>query len=175
MNIVKYPDPILKKKAKSIAKVTREHALLIPQMIATMDKSEGIGLAAPQIGISERVIVVKDGEKNLAFFNPKLLKKGKEQETEEEGCLSLPGLFLKLKRANKVEVVAQDEKGKHIHLTAQGLAARILQHEIDHLEGKLIINRVSPLARLKARKQLKEIANATRHGYKSSTAAQPSS
>ncbi|OHA69413.1 MAG: peptide deformylase [Candidatus Wildermuthbacteria bacterium RIFCSPLOWO2_01_FULL_48_16] len=175
MNIVKYPSPILKKKAKNIKEITKEHVQRIPEMIRTMDANEGIGLAAPQVGISERMIIVKDGEQNLAFFNPRILKKGKAQETEEEGCLSLPGLFTKLRRASQVEVVAQDAKGKPVYVTAKGLSARILQHEIDHLEGKLIINRVSPIARLKLRKQLKAIAKTGSYGHKPPATPQSSS
>lgn len=173
MEIVKYPHPLLNKKAREIPKITKEILKLVPAMVKIMDEHEGIGLAGPQVGRQERVIIVKDGENNLVFFNPKILKYGKKQGIEEEGCLSLPGLFVKVRRPFWVEVVAQDAKGQVVQIAAEGLGARIFQHEIDHLQGKLIINRISPFVRLKLRKQLKEIAKSNSHGHKAA-APQPS-
>ncbi|MDO8633150.1 MAG: peptide deformylase [bacterium] len=159
MEIVKYPHPLLNKKTREIPKITKELTKLVPQMVKIMDEHEGIGLAGPQVGRQESMIIVKDGEDNLVFFNPKILSSSKQKGTEEEGCLSLPGLFVKVRRPLEVEVVAQDAKGQVLRITAKGLAARIFQHEIDHLQGKLIINRISPLAKLKVRKQLQSIAH----------------
>lgn len=167
MEIVKYPHPLLRKKTREIPKITKELLRLVPQMVKIMDTYEGIGLAAPQVGIRESMIIVKDGENNLVFFNPKILKASKKKGVEEEGCLSLPGLFVKVRRPFEVEVVAQDEKGQVLHIVAEGLAARIFQHEIDHLNGKLIINRISPLSRLKLRKQLRILS----HEYRTSPAS----
>src|SRR3989338_7582313 len=166
MEIVKYPHPLLSKKAREIPEITKEILKLVPAMVKIMDEHEGIGLAGPQVGRQERMIIVKDGENNLVFFNPKILKHGKKQGTEEEGCLSLPGLFVKVRRPLEVEVVAQDAKGQVLHITAEGLAARIFQHEIDHLQGKLIINRISVLAKLKVRKQLQSIAHSSTHEHR---------
>lgn len=162
MHIVKYPDPLLKKKAKEIPAITKEHLKLIPQMIKIMDANEGIGLAGPQVGVGERVIVIKDGARNHVFFNPIIVKASRKKEIDEEGCLSLPGIFLKIKRSEEVEIAATNEEGKTLHIQAKGLGARIFQHEIDHLEGKLIINRVGPLSRLQLRKQLRMAAHESR-------------
>lgn len=159
MEIVKYPNPLLKKKAKEIKNITKEYLKLMTPMIKAMDEHEGIGLAGPQVGIGESIIVVKDGEQNLVFFNPKIVKSSKEKEADEEGCLSLPGVFVKVRRPCAVEVVAQDSQGKTLRISAKGLGARIFQHEVDHLSGKLIINRISPLSRLKLRKVLRMLSH----------------
>jgi peptide deformylase len=131
-------------------------------MITTMEKNQGIGLAAPQIGISKRIIIVTEGkrekgESNHAFLNPKIVKQSKEQEREEEGCLSLPGIFVKVPRAKRVEVAAETLQGEQIRIVAKNLAARIFQHEIDHVQGILIIHRISPLAKWKLRNQLRNL------------------
>lgn len=156
--VVSYPEKILFKKAKS-AEITSDLDDLVLSMIQTMKDYNGIGLAAPQIDISKQIIIVQGSKKNLAFINPRIIKKSKETQTHEEGCLSLPGLFLDIKRSKEIDVVATTPKGEEITLHAEGLTARIFQHEIDHLQGKLIINRVSPLKRFKIRKELKKIAN----------------
>lgn len=158
--IVKYPAAILKKRAKKVEEITPELLSLITHMEITMEKSKGIGLAAPQIGISKQIIVVKDSResiRNQTFLNPKILKKSKRQEIDEEGCLSLPGLFLPIKRAESIRLSCNTKEGKPIMIKATGLAARIFQHEIDHLQGKLIIDRITPLQRWKIKKELQQI------------------
>ena len=166
--IVLYPQSILQQRAREVGRVTLEIQELIPQMIEAMYKNQGIGLAAPQVGISKRVIIVESSpnprqnpRKPLAFMNPEIIKKSKKQTVEEEGCLSLPGIFLLIKRTEKVEVRCQTLDGNKVTIQAKGLAARIFQHEIDHLNGKLIIHRISPLKRLKIQKLLKELKNRT--------------
>ena len=175
-SIVTYPQKVLKRRAE-VAVPSPELQKLIPQMVETMYKNEGIGLAAPQIGISKRIIIVETSQdpravvkkergkpfdktqrKPLAFLNPIILKKARKLISEEEGCLSLPGIFVSVKRAVYVEVRCQTPAGKEVKIEAGGLTARIFQHEIDHLNGKLIIDHLSPLQRLKLRKQLREIA-----------------
>lgn len=165
--IITYPKRILKKKAKKVLDIPEDIDKLVEQMKETMEEADGIGLAAPQINISERIIVVDHIQEReeahqkdniLAFLNPHIVKKSKKQETDEEGCLSLPGLYMPIKRAVEVELTAQTLDGREVRLKAQGLAARIFQHEVDHLNGKLIIDRISPLKRLKLRHELKEIA-----------------
>jgi len=163
LKIVIYPQPILQKRAAEIQKIPSDIAKLISQMKITMQKSDGIGLAAPQINLSERLIIVRDlsdEKKSFAFINPKISKRSKKQSIEEEGCLSLPDLFIPVKRAEKIEVIARTPNHKKVHIAASGLAARIFQHEIDHINGKLIIDRISPWRRLKIRKQLKEFEKA---------------
>lgn len=176
--IVTYPQKILKRQA-GLASPGAELQKLIPQMIEAMYKNEGIGLAAPQIGISKRIIIVETSQdpravvrqksnvkknpaktqgKPFAFLNPIIIKKSGKVISEEEGCLSLPGIFVPVKRAVHVEVRCQTSAGKEVKIEAGGLTARIFQHEVDHLLGKLIIDHISPLKRLKLRKQLREIA-----------------
>ena len=163
--IVKYPDPILREKCEEVKEVTEEIKNLGWDMVETMEENEGIGLAAPQVGELKRVIVVhaiKDrspetrAEKSPEFFiNPKIVKKTKATETDEEGCLSFPGLFLKIKRAKAVEIEALNGKGEKVQIKAEGLPARIFQHEIDHLDGILYIDRISFWQRWKIRNKLK--------------------
>lgn len=157
LSIVKYPSHILSTPSSRVQKITKEIQDLLPLMAETMEKHDGVGLAAPQIGRTEQVIIVNTEEGNHAFLNPKLISLSKKTEIEEEGCLSLPGLFVLVKRSFRVKVSCQTPEGSPIIIEAEGLAARIFQHEIDHLNGKLIINRISPLKRLKIRKQLKDI------------------
>jgi len=123
-----------------------------------MEKNQGIGLAAPQVGISKSIIIVTEGKSSHAFLNPSIVKQSKEKERDEEGCLSLPGLFVKVSRSKQVEIIAQTIEGEEVRIVARDLAARIFQHEIDHIEGKLIIHRISPLAKWKLRNQLKNLA-----------------
>ena len=157
LKIVKYPDPILKKSSEEIDYHDKSLRSLVPHMLDAMKKNQGIGLAAPQIGISKNIIIVTEGEGNHAFLNPKIIKQSKEKERDEEGCLSLPGIFVKILRSKQVEVAAQTLDGQEVRIKAKGLGARIFQHEIDHIEGKLIINRISPLSRWKLRNQLKNL------------------
>lgn len=163
LTICIYPDPILKQKTENVTYTDRTLRALIPQMIATMEKNQGIGLAAPQIGISKRVIIVTEGkrtagERSAAFLNPKIVKQSKEKEREEEGCLSLPGIFVKVLRAKRVEIAAETPQGEQVRIVAKNLAARIFQHEIDHIEGTLIIHHISPFAKWKLRNQLKKLS-----------------
>lgn len=165
--IITYPKRILKKKAKKVLDIPDDVDELVVQMKETMKEADGIGLAAPQINISKRIIVVDHIQNKeeahqkdniLVFLNPSIVRKSRKQETDEEGCLSLPGLYISIKRATEVELVAQTPSGEEVHLKAKGLAARIFQHEVDHLNGKLIIDRINPFKRLKLRHELREIA-----------------
>ena len=161
LKIVKYPDPILSKISNKVQFTDQSIRSLIPRMILTMGKNQGIGLAAPQIGISKKIIIVTERDTSHAFLNPKIIKRSKEKERDEEGCLSLPGLFVTVLRSKQVEVEAETIDGQEIKIIAKGLGARIFQHEIDHIEGKLIINRVSALCRWKLRNQLKNLSKKT--------------
>lgn len=145
MEIKKYPDPVLRKKTGRVKEITPEIKKLAEDMIETMLKSEpeGVGLAAPQVGISKKIFVAQVGREPRVFVNPEIVKKSKKTEIMEEGCLSLPGIWLKIKRAKKIELDALDINGQKLKIKAEGLFARILQHEIDHLEGTLIIDKAS--------------------------------
>lgn len=176
LSIVTYPDKILKRKASPVKLYgadeiasTHEIKKLIVQMMNTMYKNQGIGLAAPQIGISKRIIVVETATnpretakeksgKPLAFLNPIITKKSGKSIVEEEGCLSLPGMFVRVKRPENIELVCQTPEGKTVNISAGGLTARIFQHEIDHLNGKLIIDHLNLFKKLKLKKQLRATA-----------------
>ena len=147
--IVKYPAKILSQLAQEVQEINPAVLALISQMEQAMENNDGIGLAAPQIGVSERIVIVKDAKENHAFLNPKIVSHGKITVTDEEGCLSLPGIFVKVKRLKQIKIACKTPEGKEITIEASGLGARIFQHEIDHLQGKLIINRINLLARLK--------------------------
>lgn len=140
MEIKKYPDPVLSKKAGEVGEITPELKKLAEDMIETMLKAEpeGVGLAGPQVGVSKRIFATQTEEGPRVFINPKIIKKGRKSEAMEEGCLSLPGIWLKVKRAKKIELEALDINAKKVKINAEGLFARILQHEIDHLNGVLI-------------------------------------
>lgn len=148
LEIKKYPDEILKEKATDITDINSELQRLINDMVETMYSARGIGLAAPQIGILKKVIVVDtnmtEERSPIILINPEIVN-SEGEILSEEGCLSIPGFITKLKRNEKVFVKALDRNGKQIEIEATGLLARALQHEIDHLNGILIIDRISPL------------------------------
>lgn len=151
-----YGDPILRKKAKPIQNVTEEHRGILNQMVRFMSANSGVGLAASQIGINAPLIVVDIGSGVYKLINPRVVKKEGSQSLEE-GCLSIPGIKIKPKRAKKILIEALDEFGKPVFQEAQDLLACVFQHEIDHLNGKLIIDYVSFFQKLKIAKKLEEL------------------
>ncbi|MFH1714263.1 MAG: peptide deformylase [Candidatus Nealsonbacteria bacterium] len=155
MEVVKYPSPILRKKAEEVSEITPEIKKLVEEMVQVLEKEKGSGLAAPQIGISKRVIVFETGEGTAALINPKIIKKGKDKFIDTEGCLSFPGLWLKIKRPRTIEVEATDLKGEKVKLSAEYMVARILQHELDHLDGVLFTDRIDFFQKFKISKNLK--------------------
>jgi peptide deformylase len=143
-------DPVLRTPAVEIAEVTDEVRALVDDMFATMYAADGVGLAGPQVGESIRVIVVDPHEEErtpFALINPKVIERGAETARREEGCLSIPGVADIVERPATVVVEALDRDGESLRIEADGLLACILQHEIDHLDGVLFIDRVSPLKR----------------------------
>lgn len=152
LEIRKFGDPVLRKRSEPVDKITREIKKLIVDMVQTMEKSKGIGLAAPQVGVSKRIIVIKTGIEGQEFFeliNPKILKKDKDLVLGEEGCLSFPETFISVKRPKEIEVEGQDISGKKIKFVAKNVLARVLCHEIDHLNGILFFDRLSFFQKLK--------------------------
>ena len=147
--IIKYPALILRKKCQKIKEIDDEIKKLGLEMTEIMITNQGIGLAAPQIGELKRIIVIKTERGAQVFINPEIIKKSKEMEIMEEGCLSFPGLFLKIKRAKEIEVNAFNLKGKEFQLKAEGLLARVIQHEIDHLDGILFVDQAGFWQKLK--------------------------
>ena len=150
-DIVKYPDPILQRPTERIAEFNDELRTLAADMFESMYKAQGIGLAAPQIGVGRRITVIDLSNKQnpkdkIVLVNPEIIHKEGKQ-VEEEGCLSLPDIRDKVTRAAKVKVKAQDLDGNWIELEGTELLARAFQHEIDHLDGILFPWRVSALKR----------------------------
>ena len=132
-------DDVLRKKAKKVEKINTFIKNLLDDMADTMYKNNGVGLAGNQVGVLKRVIVVDDGNGLLQLINPVITEKEGTQ-CGEEGCLSLPDIYGDVERAEKVKVKAQNIKGEYIEIEATGLLARIFQHEIDHLDGKLFVD-----------------------------------
>ncbi len=151
LEIKKFNDKVLRKRARKVRKVDENIRQLIVNMAQTMAKGQGIGLAAPQIGVLRRVIVIHSdfkGQRIFGLINPKITKMSKEKEKDMEGCLSFPGIFLEIKRAKEVKIKGLDINGKKVKLKAKGLLARVLQHEIDHLDGIVFYNRLSFIKRI---------------------------
>jgi peptide deformylase len=151
LELKKFNDPALRRKSVKVENVDGEIKKIVEDMKDTMDINNGVGLAAPQVGINRRIIIVSDleNEKILALINPVIIKKGKEKEKIEEGCLSFPNIYLEIKRPKEVSVKALDENGREVVLNAKGILARILQHEIDHLYGVLFFYHLSFIEKLK--------------------------
>ena len=147
-------DSLLRRRALKIKEITPEHKDILNNMARIMYDSAGIGLAAPQVGISEAMIVVDVGSGLYKFVNPRITKK-EGAAVMEEGCLSVPGVCIKVKRARKILLEAKDENNNRILLEAQGLLARVIQHEIDHLYGKLIVDYADFFTKLRIKKQIK--------------------
>lgn len=139
-----YGDPILRKKAEPFREISDEIRDLVPEFVKTMQDEDGVGLAANQIGIARRMIAVSDGNQVYVIFNPKIVSWSIRTIAAEEGCLSLPGLYAEVERSAKVVVKGLQEDGSEIELVARGIFARALQHEIDHLDGILFIDRMKP-------------------------------
>ncbi len=168
-NIVIEPDPILRKKSESLYQVTNDTRKLLDDMLETMYTAPGIGLAAVQIGIPKRVIVIdiskKEEKKNPIFIiNPEIIFQSKETSIYEEGCLSLPGYFAEIERPAKCKIKYINYNGKKAELEAEGLLSTCIQHEIDHLNGILFIDYLSKLKKdmiiKKLKKQKKELNKA---------------
>jgi peptide deformylase len=152
----KYPDPVLRKVAEEVIDISDDICRLSEDMIDTMRAARGIGLAANQVGFSIRLIAIEGGiEKDspaLVIVNPKIVEAGPE-ELAEEGCLSLPGFYESLKRASQVRVKGTTIDGKDFDIMCSGLLARAFQHEIDHLNGVLLVDHLSPVKRQLFRKE----------------------
>jgi len=155
-NIRKYPDPVLRKKTLRVEKIGPREKKILSQMAETMYSAAGVGLAAPQVGISEQFIVVDVGEGLIKLINPEIVFREGESKMEE-GCLSIPGVVLNIKRADKILVRGWNERRESVEIPAQGLFSHALQHEIDHLQGILIIDRVDQEEKQKFMSVLKKL------------------
>lgn len=137
-----YGDPVLRTPALPVTNIDDRLRRLIPVMVRTMREADGVGLAANQIGLLQRLIVVAEGDTVHVLINPEIVSWSTRTAVDTEGCLSLPGLLAQVERASKVVVRGLDPEGKEVELVARGLPARIFQHEIDHLNGVLFIDRM---------------------------------
>jgi peptide deformylase len=185
LKVLTFPDPVLKKKAEPVKKVTPELVQLAQDMLETMYAAPGVGLAANQVGVTQRLIVIdtrptdKEGvviedrmtplEREVTYplilFNPEILVQ-KGGTSFEEGCLSVPGYTEEVKRPEYVEIRAMNEKGEKVEIKTDGLLAICIQHEIDHLDGKLFLDRLSPIKRNMIKSKIKK------NGYSGSSESQ---
>jgi len=157
--ILQYPDPRLHKVAKPVAKVDDRIRKLVRNMAETMYDAPGIGLAATQVDVHERVVVIDLSEDNKhlqVFINPEILWSSPERKTYEEGCLSVPGVYDEVERPASVKVRALDDQGKAFEIDAEGLLAVCIQHEIDHLNGKVFVEYLSRLKQDRIRTKIKK-------------------
>jgi len=156
--IRKIGDPVLREKSKDIEKIDDKLINLVNDMIDTLKEEGGVGLAAPQIGVTKRVIIVNLGDEMKAFVNPEIKVLDKSKIESNEGCLSIYSIKdFCVKRFSKIEVKAKDLKGKDITLVVEDLLARIFQHEIDHLNGVLYIDRLDRKSRRELLSRINEI------------------
>jgi peptide deformylase len=163
LTILHYPDPRLRKKALPVENVDNEVKQLVDDMFETMYQAPGIGLAATQADIQKRIIVIdisEDKSQPLCFINPEIIGSGGEEEMEE-GCLSVPGIYEKVSRADHIKVRALDRDGQSFEMEADGLLSVCIQHEMDHLEGKLFVDYLSELKRQRIRKKLEKLRQKT--------------
>jgi len=161
--ILRFPDPRLHKVARPVAEVDDSIRQLIDDMAETMSEAPGIGLAATQVDVHKRVVVIdvsEDKNELLALVNPVITERSGEQVCEE-GCLSVPGIYDKVSRAEQVTVQALDRDGKPFELSADGLLAVCIQHELDHLEGKVFVEYLSPLKQNRIKTKLAKKARIT--------------
>ena len=158
LNILRFPDPRLRKKATAIKEVNDKIRQLADDMLETMYDAPGVGLAAVQINVQKRLVVIDTSEDKstpLVFINPEIISKEGERE-HEEGCLSVPEAYEMVTRADTVRVKALDRDGKPFELDADELLATCIQHEIDHLDGKLFVDYLSNLKRQRIKKRLEK-------------------
>jgi peptide deformylase len=155
LEIKKYPDKILRKKCARVKVFDEKLKNLCLEMFETMEANKGLGLAAPQVGESLYFFIIDIEGHKFVFINPEIIKK-EGKETFEEGCLSFPRLFINIKRAKKIELKFQNTEGQEKTIKANGLLARVILHELDHLEGILFIDRLPWLKKLSISKKIKK-------------------
>ena len=154
LEIKTYPDPCLRIKTKPVEEFTPDLENTLRSMANIMYVNQGIGLAATQVGLGLSLFVMDAGAGLINFVNPEIIERSKERTVMEEGCLSQPGILVRVKRPSEVKVRAQNEKGEFFIKKFTGLEAKAVQHEIDHLQGKLIIDYLDPVRSFFARRRL---------------------
>jgi peptide deformylase len=163
LRIVSYPDTVLRAVARPVAQVTDEVRAVARRMLELMHEAPGVGLAAPQVGLSWRLFVANptgEPQDDAIYVNPVLSSPSRQVEDAEEGCLSLPRITAEIRRPRAITLDALDLEGRPIHTTAEGFEARIWQHEMDHLDGVLILDRMTPIDRMANQKLLRELESA---------------
>ena len=161
-NIVKYPHPALRQKAEPVLSISKDISLLVGHMLEQMYRHEGLGLAAPQVAIAQRVLVMnfagdpKEKDQECVAINPVIVELSKSILDDREGCLSFPDLYAKVRRAKRVKVQAYNLKGELYEMTCEDVAARVWQHEVDHLDGTLFIDKMGMIGRMNSKKYLKD-------------------
>lgn len=164
LNILKYPDPLLKKRGERVTEFDDWLKGFVADMFETMSSASGIGLAAPQVGVQKRIFVMdcsggQDKEQRIAMINPEVIETEGEQEAEE-GCLSFPGIYFPVKRAARAKVRAQDVNGKEFEIDGTDLIARCMLHETDHCNGVLYIDRTTRLKKEMVMRKIKKMIQA---------------
>ena len=167
LEILEFPDPRLRKKAEPVADVDDDIRELVGQMFATMYEANGIGLAATQVNVHRRIVVMdlsEERDQPRVFINPKVTVLDEEPESYDEGCLSVPGFYEPVVRPKRVEIKALDRDGAPFTEEVDGLLAVCIQHEIDHLNGKLFVDNLSSMKRERIRKKLEKIHRTAAQG-----------
>lgn len=161
LTVLRFPDPRLRTKAEPVTEICEATATIIDDMLATMYDEKGVGLAATQVNIHQRIFVMdtsEDGNSPLVFINPEIIATSDDTLINEEGCLSVPGTYAKVDRHETCTVKALDRDGKEFTLQAEGLQSICVQHEIDHLNGVLFVDYLSPLKRQRIKAKLEKEA-----------------
>lgn len=156
LEIRRFGDPILRSPSSAVVDFDDRLAALAADMRETMLAAPGVGLAAPQVGVPRRLFTFETGEEGGAYVNPEIVWRSDETQEGEEGCLSVPGLYFPVVRAMRVRVRARELDGSPVERDAEGFLARIFQHEIDHLDGVLFVDRLDPERRREAMRTLRE-------------------
>ncbi len=159
LNILQYPDPRLHTVAKPVAQVDDRVRAIVADMFETMYAAKGVGLAATQVDIHERIIVVDTSEQRdqpMVLINPQIVQRSADSKEWEEGCLSLPGIYDKVTRPDQIRVRALDARGESFEIDADGLLAVCVQHEMDHLEGKVFVDYLSALKRSRIKVRMRK-------------------
>lgn len=165
LSLTLYPDPVLRKAALPVETFDEELEQLVAAMYRCMFESRGVGLAAPQVGLRKRVLVLneksdpKAPDANLTLVNPRIVERGGGPTVYEEGCLSFPDIYAEVERPDRCVVEAVDVRGEPVRHELAGFVSRIVQHEYDHLEGILLVDRMSPADKLKNRAALEELVD----------------
>ena len=163
LEILHYPDPRLRNKASPVKQVDDKISKLVDDLLETMYAAPGIGLAATQVNVAKQIVVIdlsENKDQPLCLINPQILLAAGEEETEE-GCLSVPGVYEAVKRAGSIEVRALNRQGEPFEMKAEGMLAVCIQHELDHLEGKLFVDYLSQLKKQRIRKKLEKKVRVT--------------